>query len=85
MDYERYPLLKLAYEVGKEKGVLPCVMNAANEAAVELFLNEKITFVEIEEIVINTVQNYNNMFDFTVEDLINIHTSVKTNIFKLRG
>ncbi len=85
MDYERYPLLALAYNVGKKKGVLPCVMNAANEAAVELFLREKVTFVEIEEIVIDTVENYKNVYDFTVEDLINIHTSVKTNILNLRG
>ena len=41
MDYERFPLLKLAYQVGREGGLLPTVMNAANEAAVHLFLNEK--------------------------------------------
>ncbi len=85
MDFERFPLLKLAYRVGKEGGVLPCVMNAANEAAVELFLAGKISFLEIEEIVIEAVENYENEMKYTVDDLINTHNSVKTNILDLRG
>ena len=44
MDYERFPLLKLAYEVGRQGGIMPTVMNAANEAAVHLFLENKISF-----------------------------------------
>lgn len=83
MDFNRFPLLELAYKVGKQGGVLPCVMNAANEAAVQLFLEEKITFLEIEEIVKNTVMNYENEFDYTVDGLIKIHNSVKTNILDL--
>jgi len=85
MDFERFPLLKLAYRVGQEGGVLPCVMNAANEAAVELFLAGKISFLEIEEIVIEAVENYKNEMKYTVDDLINTHNSVKTNILDLRG
>ncbi len=80
MDYERFPLLGLAYEVGKASGVLPCVMNAANEAAVELFLGKKIKFTEIESIVIETVRSYKNVQIYTVDDLIRIHNSVKNNI-----
>ena len=83
MDFERYPLIKIAYEVGETGGVLPCVLNAANEAAVELFLNDKISFLEIEDIVRNAVMNYENKFVFTVDDLIKIHNSVKTNILDL--
>ena len=80
MDYERYPLLRVAYEVGKASGVLPCVLNAANEAAVELFLNKKIKFTEIESIVIDTVTNYQNVQDYSVDDLIKVHNSVKNRI-----
>lgn len=83
MDFERFPLLKLAYEVGKKGGVLPCVMNAANEAAVELFLNNKIEFLDIERIVIETVNSYENSHKFDVDDLIKIHRGVKTNILDL--
>lgn len=84
MDYERYPLLGLAYEVGKKGGVLPCVMNAANEAAVELFLSKKIKFTEIESIVIDSVSTYKNVQDYSVDDLIKIHNSVKNRILDIR-
>lgn len=51
MDYERYPLLKLAFDCGKEGGTLPAVLNAANEVAVARFLRGEITFLAIEAIV----------------------------------
>lgn len=58
VDLQRYPLVALAYEVGKQKGNKPIVMNAANEVAVDLFLNDKISFVDIEKLVINTTYKY---------------------------
>src|SRR5690606_36143804 len=51
MDYNRYPLLELAYEVGKIGGVMPMVYNSANEVAVKLFLAGKIKFLEIDNII----------------------------------
>ncbi|MEG2544231.1 MAG: 1-deoxy-D-xylulose-5-phosphate reductoisomerase [Longicatena sp.] len=54
---ERYPLLALAFEVGKKGGNLGAIMNGADEEAVALFLHEKITFLEIETYVINAVKN----------------------------
>ncbi len=70
MDYERYPLLSLAYEVGMRGGLLPTVMNAANEAAVKLFLDGNITFLQIEEIVINSVRKFKNIEEPTLEEII---------------
>ncbi|RNB91843.1 1-deoxy-D-xylulose-5-phosphate reductoisomerase [Brevibacillus fluminis] len=51
MDYERYPLLRLAFDCGKASGTLPAVLNAANEIAVARFLRGEITFLAIEKIV----------------------------------
>ncbi|MGC5324084.1 1-deoxy-D-xylulose-5-phosphate reductoisomerase [Brevibacillus sp. SYSU BS000544] len=51
MDFERYPMIKLAYECGKQGGTLPTVMNAANEIAVDRFLRGEISFLQIEELV----------------------------------
>jgi 1-deoxy-D-xylulose-5-phosphate reductoisomerase len=51
MDYDRFRCLKLAYEAGRMGGLMPTVLNAANEKAVELFLNGKIAFLEIEEMI----------------------------------
>lgn len=48
---ERYPGLRLAYEAGKAGGTLPAVFNAANEAAVGLFLEDKMRFMDIPRII----------------------------------
>jgi len=50
-DFARFPMLRLAYEAGRTGGTLPAVFNAANETAVQLFLQRKIRFLQIEEIV----------------------------------
>lgn len=50
-DPERYPGLNLAYRALKEGGTMPAVLNAANEAAAALFLEERIGYLEIVEIV----------------------------------
>ncbi len=69
-DRETFPLLALAENVAKEGGVLPCVMNAANEEAVALFLNGKISFTDISDLVHETVMNYRNYTNFTLSDII---------------
>jgi len=47
----RFPLLWLAYEVGKSGGMLPLALNALNEEIVEAFLSEKIRFIDIENLI----------------------------------
>ena len=49
-DLEKFPCLKYAYEAGKMGGTMPAILNAANEVAVEAFLNGKIGFPDIAEI-----------------------------------
>ena len=60
-DLEKFPLLKLAYEAGKEGGVLPAVLNAANEIVVEKFLDGIIPFMWIPTIIRQIVENYKNI------------------------
>jgi len=57
-DLKNFPCLEMAFEAGKAGGIMPCVLNAANEIAVSAFLNKKISFVEIAEIVENTIQSF---------------------------
>lgn len=45
--HQKYPCMQLAYAVGKAGGSMPAVLNAANEQAVALFLDEKIRFLDI--------------------------------------
>lgn len=46
-DHQKYPCMKLAYAAGRAGGSMPAVLNAANEQAVALFLEEKIQFLDI--------------------------------------
>jgi 1-deoxy-D-xylulose-5-phosphate reductoisomerase len=51
ISFERFPCLKMAYEAGHLGGSVPTVLNAANEVAVQFFLDGKISFLEIEELI----------------------------------
>jgi 1-deoxy-D-xylulose-5-phosphate reductoisomerase len=50
-DFEKFPALSLAYEALRQGGNMTCVMNAANEAAVEAFLLNRISFYQITDVV----------------------------------
>ena len=71
VDLERFYPIKLAYNALKEKGLYPCVLNAANEEAVSLFLNDKIKFYEIIKIVDETLKAFDNTKkDITIEKIL---------------
>jgi len=61
VDFDRYRALKLAYDAGRQGGTILTAMNAANEAAVALFLEEKITFLQIEEIIERIMNEHQNI------------------------
>lgn len=50
-DLIKFKCLKLAYEVMEQGGTAPCILNAANEIAVEKFLNKEIKFTEIPDLI----------------------------------
>jgi 1-deoxy-D-xylulose-5-phosphate reductoisomerase len=60
-DMQRFPCLKLAYQALNAGGIMPAVLNAANEIAVEAFLNKQLTFTDISEAI-----------DFTLSHTVNV-------------
>jgi len=50
-DFDKFPCLGLAYKAARLRGTAPCVLNAANEIAVEAFLEEKIGYLDIYRII----------------------------------
>ena len=76
----RFPCLKMAIEAGKKGGIYPTVLNAANEAAVKLFLEDKITFLEIEEIIKEELNKSWQMDNPSLEDIIRVDLAVKENV-----
>lgn len=72
-DTDVFKLLGLAYDAGKAKGVMPCVMNAANEVAVMSFLDGKITYLDIEKTVIEVYEKFlgkNISTKITLDDIL---------------
>jgi 1-deoxy-D-xylulose-5-phosphate reductoisomerase len=76
MDENRYPLIKLARTVGLQGGILACVMNAANEAAVRLFLTDVIPFHQIESIIMDAVRNHKNEPLKSIEQVVRIDQEI---------
>lgn len=61
MDMTRFPCLKMAYDAGKLGGSAPTVFNAANEIAVARFLNREISFLGIEEVIYQVLNQHENI------------------------
>ncbi len=57
-DHEKYPCMQLAYAAGRAGGSMPAVLNAANEQAVALFLEEKIQFLDIPKLIENACDKH---------------------------
>ncbi|MBR5322382.1 MAG: 1-deoxy-D-xylulose-5-phosphate reductoisomerase [Clostridia bacterium] len=68
-DKNTFVLLDLAYKSMRAGGLIPAVLNGANEEAVYLFLNHKIAFTDIMDLVRDVVANYKNTDNPTVEDI----------------
>jgi 1-deoxy-D-xylulose-5-phosphate reductoisomerase len=56
-DHEKFKCIELAYHAMIRQGNIPCALNAANEIAVNAFLNEKIKFTQIPQIIEKTINN----------------------------
>jgi 1-deoxy-D-xylulose-5-phosphate reductoisomerase len=69
-DEETFPSLKLARKAAKARGNLGAVLNGANEAAVDLFLHDKIAFTEIAELVEKAIEGVNYISEITVDDVL---------------
>ena len=69
-DLERFPCLRLAVEAGRAGGTLPAVLNAANEAAVSLFLQSKIGYLDIPVIIQETMERHNSTEETNLEDIL---------------
>ncbi len=69
-DRSRFRALDLAVAAGKKGGTMPACMNAANEAAVEAFLNKKIRFDEIIKYVEKVMKKHKNKKDAALEDIL---------------
>ncbi|MCU0082001.1 1-deoxy-D-xylulose-5-phosphate reductoisomerase [Streptococcus danieliae] len=82
MDLERFPMLALAFEVGRRGGSFPAVYNAANEVAVAAFLDGQITYLKIESLIERAVADHVEATELSLERLLEIDRSTRE---KVRG
>ena len=69
-DYKRFPCLSLALSAGRQGHSFPTVLNAANEVAVQSFLENKIKFTKIPEIIENTLNKHKIIKNPSLEDIL---------------
>ena len=69
-DMDTFRCLSLAYKAIKCGGTMPAVMNGANEIAVSAFLDDKIGFLAIADIIEKTMDSYTVKYDYSVEELV---------------
>lgn len=71
-DFEKFECLKLTYDVIKAGGSYPVVLNGANEAAVDLFLKEKIRFTDIPALIKGAMDKHENHISPDLSNIIDI-------------
>lgn len=71
-DLERFSALKIAYAVGKQGHTYPTVLNAAKEEANNLFINNKIKFIQIETIIKEALIAHQVIVDPSLDDLYQV-------------
>ena len=69
-DEENFPLPKIAKQCMITGGTAPCVLNSANEVAVELFLKRKIGFLDIEKLVVKMLEDADIIGNPTLSDIL---------------
>jgi 1-deoxy-D-xylulose-5-phosphate reductoisomerase len=72
--------IELAFFAGKTGKSMPIVFNAANEIAVELFLNNKIKFLDIYKIIENEMNNHNIINVNNLETILEIDREVRAKL-----
>lgn len=68
-DFNKFECLGLAFEVLKAGGTAPCILNAANEIAVDKFINKKIKFSQISDLIKNALDKIENHSDPDIDTI----------------
>lgn len=83
LDQTRFKALALAYAAGKEGGTMPAAMNAANEVAVSLFMQGKISFIEIDNIVERVMESHKTISKPNLEMIMEIDSHTRKIVYDM--
>ena len=76
-DLEKFPCIKLAYDAIKKGGTSPVALNVANDIAVDLFLNDKIKFINISQIIDLAIKGHTYVANPNLDDIDNVSKETK--------
>ncbi|MEO9869360.1 1-deoxy-D-xylulose-5-phosphate reductoisomerase [Ekhidna sp.] len=82
-DIETFRNLGLAFEVAKKGGNQPCILNAANEIAVQAFLEDKVSFLEISDVIENCLAKVSYIRNPELEDFIKTDEETRAKALEL--
>jgi 1-deoxy-D-xylulose-5-phosphate reductoisomerase len=80
-DTNTFYALELAKESGRAGGLLPTVFNSSDEAAVKLFLEGKISFLQISEIIKRAMEETKNIQSPSIEEILETDKNIKESIY----
>jgi 1-deoxy-D-xylulose-5-phosphate reductoisomerase len=80
MDYTRFRALQLAFDAGREGGTMTTVLNAANEQAVAMFLNEEIKFLQIEEMIERAMNSHHTVAKPDLETILQVDAETRKSV-----
>ncbi|MYL48661.1 1-deoxy-D-xylulose-5-phosphate reductoisomerase [Halobacillus litoralis] len=80
MDMDRFPCLRMAFEAGKAGGSMPTVLNAANEEAVQQFLEGKISFLDIEKYIEQALEKHDRIHNPDLSTIISIDKETRERV-----
>ena len=84
-DLKKFPCLKIALQAAKSGGIKPAVLNAANEELVEMFLKEKIGFMQIAQSLKKIINNCKNIQQPTLKQIISADLWARKEAKKIAG
>ena len=82
-DRQKFPVLDLAYQVAEAGGTAPCVLNAANEVAVEAFLKGKIKFLDIVRLIRAALEKHEAKESYTLEEILELDKQVRQEVLSM--
>ena len=82
-DLERFPCLRIAYDALRAGGSAGCVVNAANEVAVQAFLEGLITFTRIPSLIEDTLSHMEHLAHPSLTDIVQLDADARTHAYSL--
>ena len=82
VNYEKFPSLRLAREALIAGGSMPCILNASDNAAVNLFLENKINFLDISKIVETEMTRHNIIPNPDINTIISLDKEIQERIYR---